>query len=124
MTDEPEPGILGQRLRELRERLGLSLYELDRRSGIPRSRLLRLENGTTRQPTPDTMNRLAVALEVDPEEFYDAVWQDADSPLPSLSTYFRAKYQLTDEQIATMQNTLNEIDNAKRPARRARQHRE
>jgi transcriptional regulator with XRE-family HTH domain len=110
MPDEPIPGLLGQKIQELREHAGFTLYQLEARSGIPRSRLLRLENGTTRQPTQATLTKLAQALDVDPEDFYDAVWQDATEPLPSLTTYFRSKFHFSDEQIAVMQQALNRAE--------------
>jgi transcriptional regulator with XRE-family HTH domain len=110
MPEKPAPGPLGQKLQALREQAGLTLYQLEDRSGIPRSRLFRLENGTTRQPTQDTLNKLAAALEVDPEEFLDLVWQDTGEPLPSLSTYFRSKFQFTDDQIAVIERAMTRAE--------------
>jgi len=115
MPETPNPSPLGQKLQALREQAGLTLYQLEERSGIPRSRLFRLENGTTRQPTQDTLSKLAAALQVDPEEFYDLVWQDTGEPLPSLPTYFRSKFDFTDEQIAVIERAMSRAE-AKPPA--------
>ena len=97
---------LSELFNRLRSDADLSLYELERRTGIRRSTLMRIADGTTTQPSASTLNRLARALEVDPETLYDAVWKDADGPLPSAAMYFRDKYALNDEQIAKLTRTL------------------
>lgn len=53
----------GQRLREARLRAGLSQSDLEERSGIPKARLSRYENGHI-VPSIQTLERLAVALGV------------------------------------------------------------
>lgn len=98
---------LARRIEELRAGAGISLYELANRSGINRSQLTRLLQGETRQPTPETMNKLAAALNVDPEEFYDLA--SATGTLPSLPTYFRSKYGLSDKQIASLEKTVGRM---------------
>jgi transcriptional regulator with XRE-family HTH domain len=107
MKEERDPGPLGTRLAALRQQFGYSLYELERRSGINRPKLMRMESGEIRQPTPETLNKLAVALDVDPEELYDLA--SATGPLPSLPTYFRSKYGLTDKQIQTLERTVDRM---------------
>ncbi|MGH7200253.1 MAG: helix-turn-helix domain-containing protein [Planctomycetaceae bacterium] len=49
-------------LRVAREELGISLTELQRRTGINRSNLSRLENAPDPNPTIDTLNRYARAV--------------------------------------------------------------
>lgn len=110
MPETSNPSPLGRRVEALRRQAGLTLYQLEERSGIPRSRLFRLENGTTRQPTQDTLNKLAAALDVDPEEFYDLVWQDTGEPLPSLPTYFRSKFKFNDAQIAVIERAVSRAE--------------
>ena len=105
----PEPGPLGEKLQELRQQAGLTLYELEQRSGINRPKLLRIEKGEIRQPTIETLNKLADALDVDPEEFYDAAWAEADGPMPSLPAYFRSKYHMSDTEIAAVERTVRSI---------------
>lgn len=109
MDKNPDPGPLGTRLAELRSEAGISLYELEKRSGVNRPKLLRIESGAIRQPTVETLNRLAAALDVDPEELYDAAWAESADPLPSLPTYFRSKYQLSDQQIAAVEKAVKRI---------------
>jgi hypothetical protein len=50
------------RLRAERERLGLSLADVEERSGLRRSALSRLENDKTTNPTLLTLERYAAAL--------------------------------------------------------------
>ena len=101
----------GTGLRELRRQTGISVTALAEQSGISRSNLHRLEAGEIAEPPIETLNTLARALDVEPEELYDLAWQtDAtSSPLPSLPTYFRAKYQLDDDQIAALERTLKRV---------------
>jgi transcriptional regulator with XRE-family HTH domain len=106
---EPLPTNLAALVKRLREDLGVSMYELSKRSGINRSILKRIEDGTTTQPGVGTLNTLARALGADPELFYDAVWQDNEAPLPSPSVYFRSKYRLSAEQIAELENSLKRV---------------
>lgn len=56
-------GLLAQ-LRAARERGGLSLAQLDERTGIGRSNLSRLENGHVPNPTLDTILRYAQGVGV------------------------------------------------------------
>ena len=103
------PSTIGTLLKQLRAEAGLSLYELEKRSGVNRAKLQRLESGEIRQPTMATLTKLAAALGAEPEDFYDAVWQDSHEPLPSPAIYFRNKYHLSDQQIAELQVTVERL---------------
>jgi transcriptional regulator with XRE-family HTH domain len=59
------------KLRSLREREGLSRYELAKRSGLNQAGLLRLEGGRIKNPRPGTLTALAVALGVSADAFDD-----------------------------------------------------
>jgi transcriptional regulator with XRE-family HTH domain len=73
MTDAPvDPTAaravrLAQRLREMRERAGLSARQLGRAACMPRETVHRLERGAG-MPSVTTLCRLADALEVEPSE--------------------------------------------------------
>ncbi len=58
-----EDHSFGQRLREVRLHAGLSQSALEERSGIPKARLSRYENGHV-LPSIETLARLASALQV------------------------------------------------------------
>ena len=61
--------IIGDRLREIREMKNLSQKEVERRSGLLRSYLSRVENGHT-VPTIETLEKMARALEVPLFQFF------------------------------------------------------
>lgn len=107
MEQTEDPGPLAERIEELRTQAGISLYELANRSGVNRSQLTRITQGQTRQPNIETLNGIARALEIEPEELYDVA--SANGPLPSLPTYFRSKYHLTDEQIDAVERAVEDI---------------
>jgi transcriptional regulator with XRE-family HTH domain len=52
------------RLREVRERMGLSLTDLSERTGLTRAAISRLETGWNLNPTLETLFRYAQALGV------------------------------------------------------------
>lgn len=103
----------GQAIKKMRKDLGVGMSEMSRRTGLARSYLYELEERLELQPSADTLNRLAIALEVDPEDLYDLAWQTigpgSGPGLPSLPTYFRTKYQLGDEQIESLEEALRRV---------------
>ncbi|HUU14728.1 MAG TPA: helix-turn-helix transcriptional regulator [Terriglobia bacterium] len=56
---------IGKRLRDLREAKGLSQGDIERRSGLLRSYISRVEGGYT-APSLSTLEKFAKALEVEP----------------------------------------------------------
>lgn len=102
---------LGEALRNLREAAGLTVYQLHQRTGIARAHLYRLEAGEIGEPRPEMLNLLASEFGIEPEELYEIAWQTTGTGpgLPSLPTYFRAKYQLDDTQIAALERTLKRV---------------
>jgi transcriptional regulator with XRE-family HTH domain len=63
MATAKDERSFGQRLREARTQAGLSQSELEVRSGIPKARLSRYENGHV-IPSIQTLERLASALSI------------------------------------------------------------
>ena len=58
----------GMRLRELRERRVLSQGQLAERAGVGRNTINRLEGGRLKKARPSTLQKIAGALGVNPEE--------------------------------------------------------
>jgi len=58
----PAGEVFGERMRELRQKRGLTQVEVSDRSGLPQARISELERGA-RVPNLLTMIRIAVALE-------------------------------------------------------------
>lgn len=88
------------------------MFELAARSGYERSNLRRIEAGKIVNLAHHNIRKLADALDADIEDFYDAIWQDTQEPLPSLPIYFRHRYRdLTTEQIAEIERIVTDMHN-------------
>lgn len=101
----------GEGLRALRRQCGISVVDMAEKTGISRSNLHRLEAGEIAEPSIETLNTLANALDVEPEDLYDLAWTTnaTNTGLPSLPTYFRAKYDLDDDQIKAVERALKRV---------------
>jgi len=74
--------VIGARLRSLRENKGFSQGEIEKRTGLLRCYISRVENGHT-IPSLETLQRLAAALEVSLYElFYPG---EGEAPPPKLA---------------------------------------
>ena len=74
--------IIGTRLKKLREDRSLSQGDIEKRTGLLRCYISRVENGHT-VPSLETLERLAAALEIPLYQlFYEG---DAEPVLPNLS---------------------------------------
>lgn len=91
---------LGNRIRERRREIGLSLNDLAAETGLHKSYLSRLESGAVRQPATDSLERIARALQLPQTELFGLLDERARDLLPPLQPYLRAKYQLPDDAIA------------------------
>ena len=85
---------LGDLITRLRTQRGLSLRQLASAAGVNVANVSRLESSEASQPSPQTLVRLAEALETDASQLltaagYTAAQADA---LPSFKPYLRAKY--------------------------------
>jgi len=74
--------VIGRRLRNLREEKNLSQGDIEKRAGLLRCYISRVENGHT-IPSLETLERLAAALEV---PLYQLFYEGEEPPLlPNLS---------------------------------------
>ncbi|HZP00173.1 MAG TPA: helix-turn-helix transcriptional regulator [Terriglobia bacterium] len=74
--------VIGSRLRKLREEKNLSQGDIEKRTGLLRCYISRVENGHT-VPSIETLERLAQALEIPLYQlFYEG---EEPPPLPNLS---------------------------------------
>ena len=92
MTKQSRPS-LGTFLRERRQELGLSTHEVSRRSGINQASVVRIEQGNSAQPGPDTLRALAAALELDLSDVWAMAGYRHTADLPGPLPYLRAKYR-------------------------------
>lgn len=78
--------VIGDRLRALREQKGLSQGQIEKRTGLLRCYISRLENGHT-VPSIETVEKLARALDIPLFQiFYDGEEMPALSHLPGRVT--------------------------------------
>jgi len=83
--------VIGTRLKKLREDRSLSQGDIEKRTGLLRCYISRVENGHT-VPSLETMERLAAALEIPLYQlFYEG---DVEPVLPNLS-----KRRTTEELV-------------------------
>ena len=68
--------VIGDRIRALREQKGLSQGQIEKRTGLLRCYISRVENGHT-VPSIDTVEKLARALEV---PLYQIFWDGEEMP--------------------------------------------
>lgn len=73
-----EPTSLGIRLRAARERAGLTLREVEERTGISNAYLSQIESGRIREPSPRMLHRLAELY----GESYTELMELAGYPVP------------------------------------------
>ena len=92
-------------LRRRRAELGLSLTQLEARTGIHVSRLSRWERAQDMPSRPDRLTALAAGLELPPSDLYLLAGMDLAGELPSMRPYLRSKYgpKLPPEAIADIE---------------------
>lgn len=108
-TTAHAPRTLGELVRQARERAGLSLRNLEAITGTSRTQLNRLERDQLDNPTPDLVQRIAEALELDSDDLFALAGYRPSDKLPSLTPYLRAKYQLPPQALAEAQEALRDI---------------
>lgn len=83
-----------------RQDLGISLLELERRTGLHNSRLSRWERGIDMPDRPERLASLARGLEVQPADLYVLAGVELIDQLPSHRLYLRSTYkQLPHEAV-------------------------
>jgi len=84
---------LGRHLRTTRESMGISAREVARRSAIPDSTVVRIEQGAFAEPTPDKLARMAAVLGLNLADLYVMADYPVPNELPTLRPYLRSKYR-------------------------------
>jgi transcriptional regulator with XRE-family HTH domain len=84
---------LGDRLRARREELGLSLRDLERKTGVDNGTIVRIEQGAFSAPRPDKLSRIADALDLSLADVFALADYVVPSELPTFTPYLRSKYR-------------------------------
>ena len=98
-------------LRKQRHKLGLSLMELEGRTGIHNSRISRWERGIEMPNRPERLTALAKGLEIPPSDLYLLAGIELAAELPSMKPYLRTKYhgQLPPRALAKIEAFTKQI---------------
>jgi transcriptional regulator with XRE-family HTH domain len=100
---------IGRMITTARRNKGWSLRRLSTESGISPPWLLKLERGEYVTPAPERLIRVADALHLDPERIERIVKGQMSENLPGMRTYFRAKYDLSPDEIDEIERTVKDI---------------
>lgn len=99
---------LGRYLRTKREAAGLGPRELARLAGVDHGYIIRLEGAQKRNPSADTLLKIASVLELDPTELLGFIGIKPPVVLPSMEAVFRKKYGLTEEEAREAAELIEE----------------
>lgn len=100
---------LGKLIARARERKQLTYRQLGAEIGADPAWIVRLEQGGYLTPGPERLFRLAEVLDIDPERI-DRITRGAVSgSLPAVRTYFRSKFDLSDDAIGQIEDLVEEL---------------
>ena len=103
---------LGQLIARVRERRGIGLRELARLVEVSPTWMTQLEAGRYLDTSPERLARIAEILDIDPARFEQFTGWSVSESLPNLKTYFRAKYDLTPDQVAQVERYIERLRRA------------
>lgn len=97
---------LGQAVRQAREAKGLSTRKLAEAIGTTHSYIHKLEAGWFGSISPENIQALARALDIDAQDLFALAGYKVPEGLPTLVPYMRTKYgeDLPEEAISELQN--------------------
>jgi transcriptional regulator with XRE-family HTH domain len=118
MSERIERGsqtMLGERIRKLRIKQGMSLAELAQKTGIPASNLSNLETGEKNNPTLQTLLRIAEALQTSVDYLAGLSHQDTGSEVFNLTeAEIMAIIQWRRGQLTDAINTIIQTEQVKK----------
>jgi transcriptional regulator with XRE-family HTH domain len=100
---------LGRLFKHARRTRRLSLRAVDELTGVSYGWLSRLENGQMIAPAPSKLTEVAEVLGIAPERIDRITRGRISRDLPSIRTYFRAKYHLTPQEITQIEEVFDRI---------------
>lgn len=99
---ERQAARLGQRIAQRRRVVRVGLRTLAERSGVDHTWLHRLERGEFTAPDPGKLARVLEILSI-------RSTPELAARLPEMHTYFRAKYDLTPDQIGEVERYVAQL---------------
>lgn len=106
---EAQARQLGRLFRRARKEKKLSLRDVDELSIASDHWLSQLERGLMKSPAPSKLTDVARVLAIPPERIDRITRGQVSGSLPPIRTYFRAKYQLTADEIQQIEEVFEQI---------------
>jgi transcriptional regulator with XRE-family HTH domain len=100
---------LGALISKARQRKGVAQTALAAQLGVANGWLAGLEAGRFLDPSPERLARIAEALDIEPSRIDRITKGTVAGSLPGMRTYFRAKYDLSAEQIDRIERYINRL---------------
>ena len=100
---------LGAVVAKARAKKGWSIRDLATRLNVHSSWVGFLEQGRYVDPAPDRLARIGELLDIEPGRMDRLTRGAVSEGLPELGTYFRAKYDLSPEQIEQVERYVRRL---------------
>lgn len=100
---------LGHLVARARSKKGLTLRQIEEQSGLPRSWLGYLEQGRSRTLDGERLARLADVLDIPAARINRVTGGVMRKALPGPRAYFRAKYDLTADEAAQVEDYIAQL---------------
>ena len=108
--NQEQSQALGALLRQKRQELGYSTYQLAKAAGVDQSVVVRFEQGKFAAPRPDKLARFAQLLGLSLADVYARAGYLVPDELPSFSAYLSAKYpELPETATAELRALFEEL---------------
>jgi transcriptional regulator with XRE-family HTH domain len=103
---------LGKLVASARKKARLSSRALATELGVANGWIAELENGRFVDPAPDRLARLAEVLDIEPSRIERLTKGAMAEGLPGARAYFRAKYDLSAEDVAKVERYIDRLRRA------------
>jgi transcriptional regulator with XRE-family HTH domain len=100
---------LGTMIASARTRKGVAQAPLAAELGVAVGWIAGLEQGRFLDPSNERLARIAEALEIEPKRIEQITRRNVANGMPGMRTYFRAKYDLTPEQIDRIERYVSRL---------------
>ncbi|MEC3976231.1 helix-turn-helix domain-containing protein [Amycolatopsis sp. H20-H5] len=101
------PNTLAAAIRRGREAAGLSVRQLAPLVGAHHSVLSRIEAGAVARPSPELVQNIAAALELDPSDLLAFI--GVKSTMPEPKVYFRRAYGMSETEAAEAASIIENL---------------
>jgi transcriptional regulator with XRE-family HTH domain len=105
--------VISERLKDLREQKGMSQGEVEKRTGLLRCYISRIENGHT-VPSVDTLEKMARALEIPMYRFFTDDAHAEKPDIPAQKIVRRAVTTKDERELRTFAKLFSQMDDRKR----------